>query len=64
MNEKDGIFRGIREQKDRDALTAEFRPISGSRTGELAARFDIVIGSTPEDPKEDRFRGGRRPSGV
>jgi hypothetical protein len=29
-------------------LPVEFAPVKGSRIGELAARFDIVLGATPE----------------
>jgi len=47
-NEKDGIYRGLRDPKDRDALTVDFAPLEGSRIGELTARFDIVLGFTPE----------------
>jgi hypothetical protein len=25
-----------------------FNPLSGSKTGELAAKFDVVLGFTPE----------------
>jgi len=47
-NERDGIWRSLRDPKERDAVTIDFSPISGSRIGELAAKFDIVIGMTPE----------------
>jgi protocatechuate 3,4-dioxygenase beta subunit len=47
-NERDGIFRAIRGQKARDAVLVDFKPIPDSRIGELAARFDIVLGVTPE----------------
>ena len=47
-NERDGIYRSIRDPKLRDAVTVDFAPIKGSRIGELAARFDIVLGVTPE----------------
>jgi protocatechuate 3,4-dioxygenase beta subunit len=47
-NERDGIFRGLRDAKARNALLVDFIPIKGSRLGELAARFDIVLGFTPE----------------
>jgi protocatechuate 3,4-dioxygenase, beta subunit len=47
-NEKDGIWKSIKDQKQRDAITVEFGPLKGSRIGELAARFDIVLGVTPE----------------
>ncbi|MDP8243839.1 MAG: protocatechuate 3,4-dioxygenase [Candidatus Hinthialibacter antarcticus] len=47
-NERDNVLRGIREPKLRDAVIKEFTPISASRTGELSATFDIVLGYTPE----------------
>jgi protocatechuate 3,4-dioxygenase, beta subunit len=47
-NERDGIYRGIRDAKARESVTIDFAPIGGSRIGELAARFDVVLGFTPE----------------
>jgi protocatechuate 3,4-dioxygenase beta subunit len=47
-NERDGIYRSIRDPKAREAITVDFAPVPGSRIGELAARFDIVLGFTPE----------------
>lgn len=47
-NERDGIYRSIRDPKARDSVTVPFAPIEGSRIGELAARFDVVLGFTPE----------------
>ena len=46
-NEKDGIWKGIRDAKARESVTVDFAPIKTSRIGELAARFDIVLGYTP-----------------
>ncbi len=46
-NERDGIYRSLRDPKARQAITVDFSPVEGSRVGELAARFDIVLGSTP-----------------
>jgi protocatechuate 3,4-dioxygenase, beta subunit len=46
-NEKDGIWRGLGDAKLREAVTVDFAPVSGSRVGELAARFDLVMGFTP-----------------
>jgi protocatechuate 3,4-dioxygenase beta subunit len=34
---------------DRELLSAEFKPIPGSKTGELFAKFNIVLGRTPDD---------------
>lgn len=47
-NERDGIWKQLRDPKARDALTVDFAPIEGSRIGELAAKFDLVLGVTPE----------------
>jgi protocatechuate 3,4-dioxygenase beta subunit len=47
-NEKDGIYRGIRDAKARDAVTIEFAKMQDSKIGELTATFDIVLGWTPE----------------
>jgi protocatechuate 3,4-dioxygenase, beta subunit len=47
-NERDGIYKSIRDPKARQSVTIDFAPISGSRIGELAARFDVVLGFTPE----------------
>jgi len=44
QNARDGILRGIRDPKARDAVIVDFAPLKGSRIGELAARFDIVLG--------------------
>lgn len=49
QNDRDGIFRSIRDAKQRDSLLVDFRPLEGSRIGELTARFDIVLGLTPAD---------------
>jgi protocatechuate 3,4-dioxygenase beta subunit len=46
-NEKDGIWKSI-NAKDRDLLTVPFTPIASSKAGEQAAKFDIVMGYTPE----------------
>ncbi len=47
-NERDGILRSIRDAKARDAIIIDFAAVKGSRIGELAAKFDIVLGVTPE----------------
>jgi len=47
-NARDGIYKSLRDPKERDALTLAFNPVAGSRVGELAARGDLIIGLTPE----------------
>lgn len=46
-NDKDSLYRDIRDPKARNSVTMDFLPVKGSRIGELAARFDIVMGFTP-----------------
>lgn len=48
QNERDGILRGIRDARARESVIVDFVPVAGSRTGELAAKFDIVLGVTPD----------------
>jgi protocatechuate 3,4-dioxygenase beta subunit len=48
LNEKDGIYKELKTQQERDAVTIPFTPMPSSRIGELTARFDIVVGFTPE----------------
>ncbi len=47
-NEKDGIYRDIRDAKARESVTIDFAALPESKLGELAAKFDIVLGTTPE----------------
>jgi protocatechuate 3,4-dioxygenase beta subunit len=49
QNERDGVFRGIRDSKARESVLVDFRPVENSKLGELEARFDIVLGVTPYD---------------
>jgi protocatechuate 3,4-dioxygenase beta subunit len=48
QNERDGVLRGIRDPKAKASVIVPFEPIKGSRANELAAKFDIVLGFTPE----------------
>ena len=48
QNGRDGVLRGIRDERAREAVQVEFKPLEGSRIGELTATFDIVLGVTPE----------------
>jgi protocatechuate 3,4-dioxygenase beta subunit len=48
-NARDGVYARIGDQAARDSVTVNFAPVKDSRIGELAARFDIVLGLTPHD---------------
>jgi protocatechuate 3,4-dioxygenase beta subunit len=46
-NIKDGIFRRL-DETARETVTMDFVPLKDSRIGEVAARFDIVVGVTAQ----------------
>ncbi len=46
-NAQDSVLNGIRDPAARASVIVDFAPLTGSRIGELAARFDIVLGVTP-----------------
>jgi protocatechuate 3,4-dioxygenase beta subunit len=48
QNERDFVYRDIKDAKARESVTVEFAPMKGSSLGEVLARFDIVMGSTPQ----------------
>ena len=48
-NTKDGLFKRITDEKKRAALLADFKPIKDSKIDELSAKWDAVLGWTPED---------------
>lgn len=44
----DFVLRKVKDPKQRELVLAKFEPLKGSKTGELQAKFDIVLGATPE----------------
>jgi protocatechuate 3,4-dioxygenase, beta subunit len=42
------VWKGIKDERQRDSVTIDFTPMAGSKTRELAARWDLVMGLTPE----------------
>jgi protocatechuate 3,4-dioxygenase, beta subunit len=47
LNARDGVLNGIRDAKEKASVIVDFAPMPGSRTNELGAKFDIVLGFTP-----------------
>jgi protocatechuate 3,4-dioxygenase beta subunit len=47
-NESDFVLNAIDDTRARESVIIPFVPLKGSRTGELTARFDIILGITPE----------------
>ncbi len=54
QNETDGIVRRLGDQAD--LVVVDFKPVPESKSGELAAEFNIIIGATPEDAEAPRRR--------
>jgi len=48
LNDKDMVYKGIKDLKQRESVTLAFDPLKGAKAGELAARWDVVLGFTPE----------------
>ncbi len=46
-NASDGVLKGIRDDKERASVIVPFMPMKDSKIGEVAAKFDIVLGFTP-----------------
>ncbi len=49
QNNRDGVLRALRDPKARELLMVDFQPIKKSKIKELAANFDLVIGTTPTE---------------
>ncbi len=48
MNARDGVLNRIEDARQRASVIVPFRPIEGSRIGELSAEFNVVLGFTPQ----------------
>ncbi len=59
-NRRDGIFLGAGDPLDRELIQADFTPLAGSKIGELAAHFDIILGRTPDEESLQRSRTANR----
>lgn len=60
-NERDGVYTRIGDENARASVTVAFLPLKDSAIGELGARFDIVLGLTPEDGDSGDEPPRRRP---
>lgn len=58
QNERDGLLRGVRDPRALESILVDFQPVEGSKLGELAANFDIVLGVTAEELDDGTLRGG------
>lgn len=51
-NRKDGVFKRLRNAAAKKQLQTKFDPMPESKIGELSAKFQIVVGRTPDDKKQ------------
>jgi protocatechuate 3,4-dioxygenase beta subunit len=56
QNRTDGVLAGFRDPFERQLVMVDFDPLKGSTVGELSARFNVVLGPTPDEAA----RQGRR----
>ena len=49
IQEPDGLLKRMKATAARDTIIVPFEKVRGSKINEFNARFDIVIGLTPED---------------
>ena len=47
-NARDGVFDALRDPIERELVMTEFAPAKDAQPGELAARFDVILGLTPD----------------
>ena len=56
-NAKDGVSRNIKDPKALATVMGEFKPLKGSKIGELTVNFDMVLGVTAFEDDEGKLRG-------
>lgn len=62
QNAGDGVFSGVRDPLARETIMGHFKPLEGSKIGELTVNFDIVLGVTAFEDDEGKMRAGVAPS--
>ncbi len=58
LNQRDGLWRNIKDPAARNSVLAAFNPIQGSPLNELEAEFNVVLGQTAEEYQDGKIRGG------
>lgn len=62
QNDRDGVLRSMGTAEQRLSVIREFKPKSAD-SQELVGTWDIVLGTTPEDPEQRGHRGPGGPGG-
>ena len=48
------LYGRLRDKKAHESVTVDFAPLAGAPAGVLAARWDIVLGTTPADHEHSK----------
>ena len=56
-NKNDGVVKSL-DPQSLQTLLVDFKPLPGSKMGELAANFDVVLGKTAAELEDGTLRGG------
>jgi protocatechuate 3,4-dioxygenase beta subunit len=55
-NARDGVIRNL-DPRALETLLVDFKPVPGSKLGELTANFDVVLGATANELEMGPLRG-------
>jgi protocatechuate 3,4-dioxygenase beta subunit len=57
-NVRDPLLKGIKDPRALETVLTDFKPIPGSKIGELAANWDIILGKTLAEDESGTLKGG------
>ncbi len=57
-NARDGVFQELRDPQARETVLADFKPVPGSKLGELAVNFDVIFNRTVQEGDDGKLIGG------
>ncbi len=57
-NARDGVFQELRDPSARETVLTDFKPIPGSKLGELSANFDVIFNRTVQEGDDGKLAGG------
>ena len=63
MNSKDGLLKRIKDPRALETVLTDFKPLPGSKIGELTANFDVVMGKTLHEIEDGKLGIGKPTSG-
>ena len=63
MNSKDGLLKRIKDPRALETVLTDFKPLPGSKIGELTANFDVVMGKTLHETEDGKLGIGKPTSG-